>query len=177
MVDTTPALEALNESGITHEVVRTKRASNLTEAARLRGVTPRALLKTLVVRRKESDYVFVLVPGDRTIDWPKLRTVLGVRRLSMPDAEEAHAVTGYERGTITPFGSTTKWPVIADAGIARLDVVSLGGGAHGVSVKLRASDLLDATSATVANVTAVDLRMPQASGGPGIPMRTSTPGE
>jgi prolyl-tRNA editing enzyme YbaK/EbsC (Cys-tRNA(Pro) deacylase) len=71
----------------------------------------------------------------------------------MPNADEARAVTGYERGTITPFGSTTTWPVIADAGIAHLDVVSLGGGAHGVSVKLRVTDLLDATSATVADVT------------------------
>jgi len=41
----------------------------------------------------------VLVPGDRAISWSKLRTLLGVSRLSMPDAAVAREVTGYERGT------------------------------------------------------------------------------
>jgi prolyl-tRNA editing enzyme YbaK/EbsC (Cys-tRNA(Pro) deacylase) len=48
------------------------------------------------VRRGAGDYVFVLVPGGREIDWKKLRAHLGVSRLSLPDAEEARAATGYE---------------------------------------------------------------------------------
>ena len=48
-----------------------------------------------------------------------------------PDADEAQAVTGYERYTITPFGSTRAWPVIADASIAGQPIVAIGGGAHG----------------------------------------------
>ena len=40
------------------------------------------------------------------ISWPKLRALLGVNRISMPSADVALAVTGYERGTITPLGST-----------------------------------------------------------------------
>jgi prolyl-tRNA editing enzyme YbaK/EbsC (Cys-tRNA(Pro) deacylase) len=54
------------------------------------------------------------VPGDRTISWPRLRELLGISRMSMPDACDALEATGYERGTITPFGSTTAWPVVAD---------------------------------------------------------------
>ena len=42
------------------------------------------MVKTIVVRRGEGDYLFVLVPGDRVISWPKLRALLGVSRLSMP---------------------------------------------------------------------------------------------
>ena len=59
----------------------------------------------MVVRRGAGDHLFVLVPGDREISWPKLRALLGVNRISMPDADAAREVTGYERGTITPFGS------------------------------------------------------------------------
>ncbi|MDJ0959988.1 MAG: YbaK/EbsC family protein [Acidimicrobiia bacterium] len=153
MPESTPALEALQHTAIPHEVVRTGRAASLAEAAQMRGVEVRALLKTLVVRRGDDDYVFVLVPGDRVIDWPKLRALLEVRRLSLPDAGEALEATGYERGTITPFGSSRPWPVIADATISELDEVSLGGGAHGVSVKLAAADLLRAVAATIADVT------------------------
>ena len=109
------------------------------------------MIKTLVVRRSEDDYVFVLVPGDRQISWPKLRALLGVNRLSMPDAETARAATGYERGTITPFGSLTAWPVVADAGV--IGTVSIGGGAHGVSATVSAADLIRVLGATVAAVT------------------------
>ena len=49
------------------------------------------------------------------LDGPKLRSHLGVKRLSLPSAAEARGATGYERGTITPFGATHAWPVIADA--------------------------------------------------------------
>ena len=62
---------------------------SLAEAAQARGVTPADVVKTLVVRRGDDDFLFVLVPGDRTISWPKLRALLGVSRLSMPDAATA----------------------------------------------------------------------------------------
>lgn len=153
MDESTPALEALTAAGIPHEVVRTRRARSMEEAAALRGVPAAALLKTLVVRRASDDYVFVLVPGDRVIDWAKLRAHLGERRMTLPDADEALVASGYERGTITPFGATTAWPVVADARIAGLDEVSLGGGAHGVSVRLEASVLIDALGAAIADVT------------------------
>jgi Cys-tRNA(Pro)/Cys-tRNA(Cys) deacylase len=99
--------------------------------------------------------VFVLVPGGRQIDWPKLRSHLGVKRLSLPDAEEAKAATGYERGAITPFGASTAWPVIADRSVAGLEVAAIGGGARGVNIHLRGDDLISALEADVADVTTV----------------------
>ena len=104
-----------------------------------------------MVRLAEDDYRFVLVPGGREISWPKLRAVLGVSRMSMPAADVALAVTGYERGTITPLGSTRAWPVIADASLS--GEVSIGGGAHGVALTVDAGELAAALGATVADVT------------------------
>ena len=66
-------------------------------APRSRGSRVEALLRTIVVRRGEDDYLFVLVPAGRRFDWPKLRAHLGVSRLSLPDADEAQAATGYVR--------------------------------------------------------------------------------
>jgi Cys-tRNA(Pro)/Cys-tRNA(Cys) deacylase len=145
------ALRALEASGVPFEVVRHGPVRSLEEAAAARGVEPSAVIKTMVVRRGEDDYLFVLVPGDRVISWPKLRTLLGVSRLSMPDAAGARAVTGYERGTITPFGSTRPWPVVADTRVTGR--VSIGAGAHGVAATLEAADLLRALAAEVADVT------------------------
>ena len=100
-----------------------------------------------------DDYVFVLVPGGRQIDWPRLRAHLAVSRLALPDAEEAKTATGYERGTITPFGSSNSWPVIADTRIPGLERVAIGAGGHGVNLHVAGRDLVTALGAEVADVT------------------------
>ncbi len=147
-----PALDALDSSGIAYRVIRHGPVHSLAEAAKARGVAPADVVKTMVVRRGDGDYVFVLVPGDRAISWPKLRARLGVSRLSMPDASVARQVTGYERGTITPLGATTAWPVIADERVLTREI-TLGAGEHGVAVAVLAEDVLAVLSATVADVT------------------------
>jgi Cys-tRNA(Pro)/Cys-tRNA(Cys) deacylase len=149
----TPALRALAGTGLAHEVVRTERPSSVEESAALQGIDVGSLLRTIVIRRGADDYVFVLVPGGRQIDWPKLRAHLGVSRLSLPDEHEAHDATGYERGTITPFGSTTAWPVVADATVAGLGRVAIGGGGRGVNLHLAPADLVAFLGADVADVT------------------------
>ncbi|HMM97106.1 MAG: YbaK/EbsC family protein [Micrococcales bacterium] len=146
------ARRALAASGIAYEVTSHGRVGSLEEAARLRGVEPGGIVKTLVVRRGEDDHLFVLVPGDREISWPKLRAHLGVNRLSMPDATVAREVTGYERGTITPFGSLRRLPVVADATLTGR-TVSIGAGAHGVAATVGADALVAVLDADVADVT------------------------
>src|SRR4030095_12563211 len=124
VTDQTPAIAAVDAAGVPYRVVRTEAAGSAEEAAELQGIPLAALLRSIVVRRGDDDYLFVLVPAGRRFDWPKLREHLGVRRMTMPDADEARAVTGYERYTITPFGSTTAWPVLVDAVVLDQPVVS-----------------------------------------------------
>ena len=145
------ALAAARALGLTFEVTRHGPVRSLEEAAAARGVPPAAVVKTIVVRVSDGAYRFVLVPGDREIAWPKLRALLGVNRLSMPDAETALDVTGYVRGTITPLGSTTAWPVVVDAAVT--GTVSLGGGAHGVALSVSADELVRVLDAEVADVS------------------------
>lgn len=152
----TPALDALASAGVPHRVVRTQRASTAEEAASFQGIALGALLRTIVVRRGDDDYLFVLVPADRRFDWGKLRAHLGIRRMTLPDAEEARRVTGYERYTITPFGSTRAWPAIVDASAMSFEQVSVGGGAFGVNVHLAPADLVAHLGATVVDVSAVE---------------------
>ena len=145
------ALAGLQASGIDFVITEHGPVNSLEEAAAARGVRPADIVKSLVVRRAEGQYMFVLVPGDRQISWPKFRQHLGVSRISMPDAEEAFEATGYVRGTITPFGSLTAWPVVADSTIVGR-TVSIGAGAHGVAATLRADDMIKVLGAQVADV-------------------------
>ena len=152
----TPAIAALEAAGVPFRVVRTEVARNAEESAAFQGIPVGSLLRSILVRRAADDYLFVLVPGGRRFDWPKLRAHLGTSRLSLPDAEEARAITGYERGAITPFGAQRPWPVIADASIQTLDRVAIGGGARGVNVHLSPADLVAATGAEIVDISVAE---------------------
>lgn len=137
--------------GIPIAIVERPPASSLAEAASAQGITPADIVKTLVVKRHDGGFLFVLVPGDRQIAWARLRAAVGVNRLRLPDADAALAATGYERGTITPFGSTTAWPVVADSSIVGRRV-SMGAGSHGRSLWVDADALIRGFDATVADI-------------------------
>jgi Cys-tRNA(Pro)/Cys-tRNA(Cys) deacylase len=147
-----PALAAVEAINLPHRVIRHGRVGSLTEAAKARGVEPADVVKTMVVRRGDDDFLFVLVPGDRNISWPRLRALLGVNRLSMPNAEVARQATGYERGTITPFGSARPWPVIADERVRGREI-TLGAGEPGVALAASADEILQALDASVADIS------------------------
>lgn len=134
------------------EVIDRAPANSLEEAADILGITPADIVKSLVLRHKDGSYFFALIPGDRQISWPKLRTLLSVNKVSMPPPADALAATGYERGTITPIGSSTAWPVYADERIQGKRV-SMGAGAHGKSVFVDADQLIAALGATAADIS------------------------
>ncbi len=142
---------AASDLGLDIEIRERPEAGSLHEAAALLGIEPRSIVKTLVVKRSDDSYLFALIPGDRQIAWPKLRALVGVNKLQLPDPERALAATGYERGTIVPLGSTTAWPVYADETISGR--VALGAGAHGHSLFVDAPALFDALGATVADIS------------------------
>jgi Cys-tRNA(Pro) deacylase len=138
--------------GIPIEIVERPRANSLEEAARMQGIEPAQIVKSLVVKRHDGTFLFALVPGDRQISWAKLRAAVGVNKLQLPEASQALEATGYERGTITPFGSTTAWPVYADERMLG-QRVSMGAGEHGFSAWVDAAELVRGFDATVADIS------------------------
>lgn len=75
--ETAPAEPALRAAAVPYRLLRHGRVDSLAQAARVRGIDPSDLVKTLVVRRTAADFIFVLVPGDREIWWPKIAPCLG----------------------------------------------------------------------------------------------------
>ena len=164
--------DAAASRGLDIELVRRPEAGSLHEAAELLGLQPGDIVKTLVVKRPSTgsgtqstrsgtqstdsgahpEFLFALVPGGRSISWPKLRAVVGVNKLRLPEAELAFEATGYVRGTITPIGSTHDWPVFADESIVGRRI-AMGAGSGGYSLFTQADDLIRAYGATVADIT------------------------
>ena len=150
--ESTPAIDELAATDIDFEVVRTERATSVEESARFQDIDPERLLKSLIVRRGNGDYLFVLMPGPSQMSWPKLRKHLEVSRVTMPSSEEAKDASGYERGAITPLGAVNRFPVIADRSVPE-GTIAIGGGAHGVNIHVDSADLLRHLSATTADVS------------------------
>ena len=144
-------LAAAEQRGLEVAVRTRPAASSLPEAAALLGLTSAGIAKTLVLRRSQGAYLFAVLPGDTQIAWPKLRAVVGVNKLALPDADEALAATGYARGTITPIGSRGDWPLYVDARLVG-HRVAMGAGDHGWSAFVEVDALVDAYSATVADI-------------------------
>jgi Cys-tRNA(Pro)/Cys-tRNA(Cys) deacylase len=140
-----------DQCGLAVELRRRPAARNLEEAAELLGIRPSEMAKTIVVRRPDGSYLFVIIAGDSQIAWPKLRSLLGVSKMKLPDAAEALQATGYERGTITPIGSEPHWPVIIDRRLVG-HRAALGAGGHGYSAFINIDDLARAFEATIADV-------------------------
>jgi prolyl-tRNA editing enzyme YbaK/EbsC (Cys-tRNA(Pro) deacylase) len=139
------------QRGLAVELRRRSVAHSLEEAAELLGIAPSDIAKTIVVRRSSGDYLFVVIAGGTQISWPKLRLLLGVSKMKLPDAAEALLATGYERGTITPIGSDPNWPVIIDRRLVG-HRAALGAGGHGYSAFVEIDDLVRAYDATVADI-------------------------
>ncbi|MET0860504.1 MAG: YbaK/EbsC family protein, partial [Microbacterium sp.] len=144
--------EAASARALPVEIRERPAAGSLAEAADLLGIPAAGIVKTLVVKRSDDTYLFALIPGDRSISWPKLRAVVGVNKLQLPDPARALAATGYERGTIVPIGSTHDWPVYADESIVG-QRIAMGAGAHGFSLFVDADALIEAYTATVADIS------------------------
>jgi len=145
-----PGVIAARERGLDVRIIHPGHVTSLAEAAAACGVPEESVVKTLVVRRGEGDYVLVLVPGDRSLSWKKLRAVLGVNRIALPDSDEAKAATGYARGTISPLGLDL--PVVADERIRGREI-TLGTGLAGTVVAVDAEALIGSYDPIVADVT------------------------
>jgi len=142
-VSETPAEQALNELEIPHRVFRHAGPVNsLEQAAEERGQTYDQVIRSIVFRLGEGEFILVLIPGPGQISWAALRATLGRSRMTMATREELLEVTGFEPGTVTPFGIKTRLRVLVDESVLAQKEVSLGSGVRGVAIIIQTADLL-----------------------------------
>lgn len=146
--------------GVSIELVERGPAASVEEAARNLGIAPSEIVKTLVARAKvtqsasEHSYLIALIPGDKQVDWAKLRGLAGMKKLSLAAPDEGYEATGYHPGTINPFGARasegTSWPVYADESISGR--LCLGAGEPGLNLFVEAAELLSAFQAVTGDI-------------------------
>lgn len=115
--------------------------NSLEQAARERGQRPEQVVRSIVFRLAEGQFVMVLVAGAQQISWPALREYLGVSRMTMASSEEIQAHTHYSIGAVSPFGLPQPMRILVDESAFREQEVSIGSGVRYTTVILGVEDL------------------------------------
>lgn len=145
MSDATPVTRALADANVPHRLFRHPGPiRSLEQAARERGQRPGQIVRSLLFRITEGEFVMVLIAGPQQVDWRALRHTLGESRVTMAGKDEVLAVTGYRLGAVSPFGLPSPLRILVDESVLAEDEVSLGSGERGATVILRSADLLQA---------------------------------
>jgi Cys-tRNA(Pro)/Cys-tRNA(Cys) deacylase len=140
--ESTPVTRELDRNHIPYRFFRHPgKVSSLEQAARERGQRPEQIIRSILFRLSEDEYMLMLVAGPHQISWPALRKYLGQSRLTMASPEEVERVTGYQIGAVAPFGLPQPLRILADENIFREDEVSIGSGVRHTTVILTQGSL------------------------------------
>ncbi len=142
MNENPPISIALEELGVPHKVFQHKKpVTSFEQAASDRGQRASQVVRSILFRVAEDEFIMALVAGPAQISWKILRKYLGRSRISMATEDEVFAVTGYRIGTVGPFGLPNQLKVLIDAGVLIEEEISIGSGLRNSAVILRSADM------------------------------------
>ncbi len=118
--------------------------SSLEQAALEREQRPEQVVRSIVFRAAEGEFLMVLMPGPGQIPWKALRRYLGQSRITMANEAELLEATGYHPGTVNPFGLPRPMRLLIDQGVLDQPEISLGSGKRGLAIILAPGALLQA---------------------------------
>ena len=124
------------------------------EVARLLGVNPELVYKTIVVKRdKPNRPLLVLVPADVTVDLKQVAAAVGDKKVYLPTEREAEAITRLQAGGISPLALINRgFDVLVDSAARELGEIHVSGGQRGLNIRLAVSDLLQLTGGRFAPI-------------------------
>ena len=137
-----PVSLALDKLGVPHTVFHHPgQVRSLEQAAQERNQRPEQVVRSILFRLAEADYLMVLAAGPKQISWKALRKLVGQSRLTMASEEEVFAVTGYRIGTVSPFGLPNPIRILIDESVLKEDEISLGSGMRNTGIVMTSADL------------------------------------
>jgi Cys-tRNA(Pro)/Cys-tRNA(Cys) deacylase len=141
-MDNPPVGIALEKLGIPYKIFRHENpVTSFEQAASDRGQRASQVVRSILFRIAEDEFIMALVAGPAQISWKVLRKHLGRSRISMATEDEVFAVTGYRIGTVGPFGLPNQLKILIDASVMREEEISIGSGMRNTAIILKSADL------------------------------------
>jgi len=137
-----PVSQYLTDRNIPHSIFRHPGpVTSLEQAAAERGHVPEQVIRSIVFRLGEGNFIMMLIAGPSQVSWSTLRSYLGQSRLTMASPDEVLQATGYQIGTVSPIGLPAPMRILADAGAFAFDEISFGSGQRSVAIMMKSKDL------------------------------------
>lgn len=116
-------------------------------SAKVLGVDPFAVVKTLIMQDEAAKPLAVLMHGNRTVSTKNLARQIGAKSVEPCKPEVANRHSGYLVGGTSPFGLKRAMPVWVESTVLELPAIWINGGRRGYLVSLHPSVLLQALGA------------------------------
>ncbi len=124
------------------------------ETARLLGLSPTLVYKTIVLKRKKGKGVLAMIPGNREADLKKIAQALNEKKIFLPTQDEAERMTRLQAGGISPLALLHKgFDILLDEKARDLAEIYLSGGQRGLTLCLSVDDLILLTGARLADLS------------------------
>jgi Cys-tRNA(Pro)/Cys-tRNA(Cys) deacylase len=152
----TRLLDARNIPYKAFELPAEKRGAIAT--ARLLGVDPGLVYKTIVVTRPKGKPILAVIPGPNRVDLKLLAKALGEKKVNLPSEHEAEELTGLQAGGISPLALMNKgFQVVIETTAKTKNEIHISGGQRGLNIRLPIHALADLTHARFAAISVPDL--------------------
>ena len=143
----------LQNKDIPHEIFLVNNATKTAErAAALLRLRPSEVAKSILFLAEEKP-ILAVIPGDKKVNYKKLKHVLGTDHVHLAPAQSLRDLTGYLIGATPPLAHQTKMQVLIDEGIMDHEVIYTGGGELNAMLKIRPQDLKKVSEAKIADIT------------------------
>jgi Cys-tRNA(Pro)/Cys-tRNA(Cys) deacylase len=141
----TPVTIELDSKGIPyHLFIHKNPIRSLEQAAEERGQIPKQIVRSILFRLPNEQYIMVLAAGNEQISWTILRKFLNTSRITMANKKQVLEQTGYEIGTVSPLGLIKHIRLLVDKSVFHQDIISIGSGKRGIAVILTSEHLKNA---------------------------------
>lgn len=120
------------------------------KVAELVGLPPERVFKTLITLGDRSGPLLVLMPAGTDLDLRLLAKASNNKKVEMAPLKEVLALTGYERGAVSPLGTRRKYPTYIEETVELWDSVAFSAGVKGLQIVMGPEDLIRVTQAQVA---------------------------
>ena len=157
MEDKTNVMRMLEQAGVAytpHSYPHGKEAVDGVTVARLLGVEPQRVFKTLVTRGASGGFCVFVLPSEETLDLKKAARAAGEKSVELLPVAELQRITGYVRGGCSPVGMKKQFPTFFEETAVLVYTILVSAGRIGAQVEVNGEALAALCGGTFASLTA-----------------------
>ncbi len=141
----TNVMRLLDQAHIEHKehMYESRDAVSGVEVARMLGLDPAKVFKTLVTEGAPRRYFVFVIPVAEELDLKKAAKAAGEKSIAMIKSKDLLPLTGYVHGGCSPIGMKKPFPTFIHESCLALDTMIFSAGKIGYQVELPPQALMD----------------------------------